>query len=66
MEGKADEMQPPYNAHFDANAQIKTIPKVSPMPSHLTIEPATSSAAALPVASAGNSVSDLLQLLVLQ
>jgi hypothetical protein len=76
MEGKADETQPPYNAHFDMNARIKTIPKVPSMPSRSTVEPATSSAAfplapnstqaASPVPSSGNPVSDLLQLLVLQ
>lgn len=76
MEGKADETQPPYNAHFDANARIKTIPKVSPMPSRSTVEPAAppvatslapnSTQAAPPVTSSSNAVSDLLQLMVLQ
>jgi hypothetical protein len=76
MERKADETQPPYNAHFDVNAQIKTIPKVSPMLSRSTVEPAPSSAA-IPLApnpiqpaplvtSPGSAVSDLLQILVLQ
>ena len=78
MGEKADETQPPYNAHFDANARIKIMPKVSPMPSHSTVElapsplsaaisPALNSTQAAPlIASSGNPVSDLLQLLVLQ
>src|SRR6266849_6998795 len=77
MEGKADETQSPYNAHFDVNAQIKTIPKVSPMPSRSIVESAISPAATILlalnstqgaplVASSSNPVSDLLQLLVLQ
>ena len=79
MEGKADETQPPYKVHFNINAWIKTIPKVSSMLSCSTVEPATSSAAiplaplapnstqfAPLVALSSNSASDFPQLLVLQ
>jgi hypothetical protein len=79
MKGTATEDLPPNNAHFDANARIKNVPKVTPMPSRSTLD-----AAAIPTAtrdtqlpgptsqcppgsgSGSMSVSDMVQLLLIQ